>query len=460
MQKRIDLTEGDILQTLTRLALPIMGSSFIQMAYNLFDMKFVGSISYQAVTAVGTASFFLMISQSLIMLFRVGAEVHVAQSLGKGEMEKASVYATTSLKLGLFLSIVYSLVGFIFRREFINFFQIKDVAVVSMGIDYLSIIVISLPLMFMNYLLIGILNAGGYSNVPFLANAAGVLVKVSTSWALINGAFGLPAMGVKGSALSTILAQLLTFVILVKFQRGVSDEYLRFKWRTPIRGDIVKQILIVGGPSAINSLFFSLTSTFIGRIVSNASVMAASVQRIGAQIESVSWMTSSGFASALSAVTGQNYGAGKYKRVVEGFVKGTLMVAGIGVFATALLMLLPRQLFSLFISQPEEVVTMGINYLVILGISQLFQSFEISTEGAFAGLGLTQIPSVISILFTTLRIPAALFLMNTSLGINGIWWAISLSTVFKGIIGIFFFYWVVIRRLNQGLPLHKTNRAY
>ena len=161
MQKRIDLTEGDILQTLTRLALPIMGSSFIQMAYNLFDMKFVGSISYQAVTAVGTASFFLMISQSLIMLFRVGAEVHVAQSLGKGEKEKASVYATTSLKLGLFLSIVYSLAGFIFRREFINFFQIKAVAVVSMGIDYLSIIVISLPLMFMNYLLIGILNAGG-----------------------------------------------------------------------------------------------------------------------------------------------------------------------------------------------------------------------------------------------------------------------------------------------------------
>ena len=460
MQQKIDLTRGDILQTLTRLALPIMGSSFIQMAYNLFDMKFVGSISYQAVTAVGTASFFLMISQSLIMLFRVGAEVHVAQSLGKGDEKTASIYATTALKLAIILGIAYSLAGFIFRHEFIGFFQIRDPEVVRMGVDYLSIIVISLPVMFINFLLIGILNAGGYADVPFLANAAGVVVKIATSWAFINGALGLPAMGVRGSAFSTILAQLVTLLILIIFTKKKPDEYLRFKWNAPLRRDYIKPILVVGGPYAINSLFFSLTSTFIGRIVSNVSVMAASVQRIGAQIESVSWMTSSGFASALSAMTGQNYGAGKYKRVVEGFVKGTFIVAGIGIFATALLMLWPRQLFTIFISGPPEVVTMGINYLVILGISQLFQSFEISTEGAFAGLGLTHIPSIVNIFFQAMRIPAALFLMNTSLGINGIWWAISLSTIFKGIVGVFLFYWVVIRRLNRDLPLHKTSRAY
>ena len=75
MQKKIDLTEGKILSTLTRLALPIMGSSFIQMAYNLFAMKFVGSISYLAVTAVGTAMFFVMLSHGLIMLCRVGAQI-------------------------------------------------------------------------------------------------------------------------------------------------------------------------------------------------------------------------------------------------------------------------------------------------------------------------------------------------------------------------------------------------
>lgn len=455
MQKKIDLTEGNILQTLTRLALPIMGSSFIQMAYNLFDMKFVGSISYEAVTAVGTATFFTMLSQGLIMLCRVGAEVHVAQSLGKGDEKGASVYAETAVKLALILGISYSLLGFLFRQQFIDFFQITDPDVVRMAVQYMEIMVISLPILFINFLLIGIFNAGGYSDVPFLANAAGVVVKISMSWSLINGAFGLPALGVRGSALSTILAQGTTFVILFLFLRQRKDEYLQFKLFSPFRREYAERIIKVGGPAALQSFFFSLISTFIGRIVSSASVKAASVQRIGAQIESVSWMTSSGFATALSAFTGQNYGAEKYDRVVEGFRKGTLIVGAIGIFSTLLLMLLPRQLFTIFIREPEDVVQMGIAYLVILGISQLFQSLEISTGGAFNGLGMTHIPSVINIFFQALRIPAALYLMNTSLGINGIWWAISLSTVLKGIVGVTVFYIMVIRRLEKGLPIRK-----
>lgn len=455
MQKKIDLTEGNILQTLTRLALPIMGSSFIQMAYNLFDMKFVGSISYEAVTAVGTATFFTMLSQGLIMLCRVGAEVHVAQSLGKGDEKGASVYAETAVKLALILGISYSLLGFLFRQQFIDFFQITDPDVVRMAVQYMELMVISLPILFINFLLIGIFNAGGYSDVPFLANAAGVVVKISMSWSLINGAFGLPALGVRGSALSTILAQGTTFVILFLFLRQRKDEYLQFKLFSPFRREYAERIIKVGGPAALQSFFFSLISTFIGRIVSSASVKAASVQRIGAQIESVSWMTSSGFATALSAFTGQNYGAEKYDRVVDGFKKGTLIVGAIGIFSTLLLMLLPRQLFTIFIREPEDVVQMGIAYLVILGISQLFQSLEISTGGAFNGLGMTHIPSVINIFFQALRIPAALYLMNTSLGINGIWWAISLSTVLKGIVGVTVFYIMVIRRLEKGLPIRK-----
>lgn len=455
MQKKIDLTEGNILQTLTRLALPIMGSSFIQMAYNLFDMKFVGSISYEAVTAVGTATFFTMLSQGLIMLCRVGAEVHVAQSLGKGDEKGASVYAETAVKLALILGISYSLLGFLFRQQFIDFFQITDPDVVRMAVQYMEIMVISLPILFINFLLIGIFNAGGYSDVPFLANAAGVVVKISMSWSLINGAFGLPALGVRGSALSTILAQGTTFVILFLFLRQRKDEYLQFKLFSPFRREYAERIIKVGGPAALQSFFFSLISTFIGRIVSSASVKAASVQRIGAQIESVSWMTSSGFATALSAFTGQNYGAEKYDRVVDGFKKGTLIVGAIGIFSTLLLMLLPRQLFTIFIREPEDVVQMGIAYLVILGISQLFQSLEISTGGAFNGLGMTHIPSVINIFFQALRIPSALYLMNTSLGINGIWWAISLSTVLKGIVGVTVFYIMVIRRLEKGLPIRK-----
>lgn len=455
MQKKLDLTQGDILKTLTRLALPIMGSSFIQMAYSLFDMSFVGGIGYKAVTAVGTAMYFTMLSQGLIMLCRVGAEVHIAQSLGKRDESAAALYAETAMKLALVLGVSYAALGFFLRWQFIGFFRIDDAEVVRMAVEYMEVLVLSLPVMFINFLLVGIFNAGGYSSVPFRANAVGVVVKIATSWVLINGAFSLPALGVRGSAISTLLSQVTTLVLLLIYLKNRQDEYLQFKFFSGFRRDYAARILKVGGPAALQSFAFSLISTFIGRIVSHASVMAASVQRIGAQIESVSWMTSSGFATALSAFTGQNYGAGRNDRVVEGFQKGTLIVGGIGIFATALLLLLPRPLFTLFVREPEEVVQMGIAYLVILGLSQLFQSLEISTGGAFNGLGMTQIPSVVNIFFQALRIPAAYYLMSTSLGINGIWWAISLSTVFKGIVGVYLYYRLVIRRLRQGEPIKR-----
>ncbi|PKK39718.1 Multi antimicrobial extrusion protein (Na(+)/drug antiporter) [Clostridiaceae bacterium JG1575] len=458
MQEKIDLTKGGIFKTLTRLALPIMGSSFIQMAYNLFDMKFVGDISYKAVTAVGTATFFLMLSQGLIMLTRVGAEVLVAQSLGKGDEKAAGIYSSTAMKMALYLGVLWSLFGFFARNSFIGFFQLKDPAVVEMATNYMAVMVVSLPLLFINFMLVGIFNAGGYTDVPFWANAAGVLVKITSGYVLIHGSFGLPELGVQGSAVSTLLAQSTTLLLLIRFLNKRPDEYLRIHFRDRLRGPYAKQIIRIGWPAALQSFFFSFINTWIGRIVTGASLEAASVQRIGAQIESVSWMTSAGFATALSAFTGQNYGAGKPQRVIRGFHIGSLIVGGIGIFATLLLMGLPRQLFSIFIAQPEEVVQMGIGYLVILGISQLFQSLEISTTGAFNGLGLTKIPSVVNIFFQALRIPAALVLMRTSLGINGIWWAISLSTVLKGIVGMLLFNRGVIRRLKTGEPLKRQRR--
>ena len=77
---------------------------------------------------------------------------------------------------------------------------------------------------------------------------------------------------------------------------------------------------------------------------------------------------------------------------------------------------------------------MGVDYLMILGVSQLFMSVEITTAGAFSGYGRTVPPSVISIIFTSARIPLAMLLITTSLALNGIWWSITISSIFKGIL--------------------------
>ena len=104
-----------------------------------------------------------------------------------------------------------------------------------------------------------------------------------------------------------------------------------------------------------------------------------------------------------------------------------------GLLTTAVLVFLPQYIFRVFIREPE-VIPLGVDYLRILGYSQLFMCMEILTAGAFSAYGKTLPPSVVSILFTSARIPMALVLGRTALGLNGVWWSISLSSVFKGVI--------------------------
>ena len=96
-------------------------------------------------------------------------------------------------------------------------------------------------------------------------------------------------------------------------------------------------------------------------------------------------------------------------------------------------MLCPGPIFRIFITE-AAVLPLGIDYLVILGVSQLFMSAEITTAGAFSGYGKTIPPSVISIVFTVLRIPLALVLCRTPLALNGIWWSITISSILKGVL--------------------------
>ena len=104
-----------------------------------------------------------------------------------------------------------------------------------------------------------------------------------------------------------------------------------------------------------------------------------------------------------------------------------------GVFCTIVLIVFPAPIFRIFIPE-TDILPMGVAYLQILGVSQLFMCMEITTAGAFSGLGRTLPPSVVSITLTTARIPLALLLISTPLGLNGIWWSITISSIFKGLV--------------------------
>ena len=179
-------------------------------------------------------------------------------------------------------------------------------------------------------------------------------------------------------------------------------------------------------------------SMIIARLIAGFGDSAVAVQKVGSQIESISWMTADGFAAAVNSFVAQNFGAGNKPRVRKGYSCSMKVVLVWGIFCTLLLILCPGPIFKIFI--PEDgLLPLGIDYLQILGVSQLFMCIEITTAGAFSGLGRTVPPSIVSVILTGARIPMALALSATPLGLNGVWWSITISSIFKGLVLLFWY---------------------
>ena len=122
----LNLTEGKIRSTLIKLSLPIMGTSFIQMAYNLTDIMWLGRLSTKSVAAAGAAGFLMWFGSALIMITQVGVGVNVAHCNGQNDFNSAKKYISNGFQLDICIAILYSLLLFTFRHSIIGFFNLKD----------------------------------------------------------------------------------------------------------------------------------------------------------------------------------------------------------------------------------------------------------------------------------------------------------------------------------------------
>jgi putative MATE family efflux protein len=427
-----NLTEGNILKKLVILALPIMGTSLIQMAYNLTDMIWVGVLGARAVTAIGTAGFYTWLAFAFIIIPKIGAEVGVAQSVGRKDINETKSYIRHSIQLNVVFAVLYGAVMMLFRKQLIGFFNIKGDDIVGMAMSYLFIVSLGMVFFFLPPVLTSIFNGHGDSRTPFKINTIGLLVNIILDPLLILGVGPFPQMGVAGAAVATIFAQFVVTMIFIFVIRKKTDFLVGIDFLQQPDWNHIGKIVKMGIPVALQSGAFTIFAMIIARILSRWGPTPIAVQSVGAQIESISWMTAGGFQTALSAFVGQNFGAKKWDRIYKGYFTALGVIAGIGIITSCLLIFLPEQIFSIFIRE-QKVIDEGIIYLRILGASQLFMCIEIATAGAFNGLGKTIPPSIVGITFNAMRIPAAL-LLSISLGLTGVWWSISLSSILKGLI--------------------------
>lgn len=428
----LDLTQGGILKKILLVALPIMGTQLLQMAYNLTDMFWLGRMqdSVTAVAASGLAGMFMWLGAAFLIMGRMGAEIGVSQNLGAGNRQAALSFAQQSSRITLLLGLLYGLVMFVFARPLLSLLQVKEEAVLGAAASYLRIVAIGEPLAYVSAAISGAFNGAGASRLGFMANAAGLVINMVLDPILIL-VFN---MGVEGAAIATLIAQVVVFLLslfLMKRHRG--SPLSGFKLLGPLEKEKAAQIFKWALPVSVESGAFTLLAMSVTAMVSSQfGALAVAAQRVGTQIESLSWLIGGGFSSAVSAFMGQNYGARKWARIKRGYKVSLFALILWEVVVILVLVFLGRFLFSLFLSEPPEVVDIGAEYLMVLAGCQLFAAMEGTCGGAFRGMGKTLPPSLTSIASNLLR-PFLCYVLSQRFGLIGIWLGITITASLRGI---------------------------
>jgi Na+-driven multidrug efflux pump len=261
--------------------------------------------------------------------------------------------------------------------------------------------------------------------------------------------FGL-GLGLHGAAIGTVIAQLFVFSLFfyqIRFGSRILGYFPFLVWPKAI---YLKRIFFLGTPVSVMNSLFAIINMNLARAASiHGGHLGMMALTTGGQIEAITWNTSQGFSTALSAFVAQNYAANKLERGKKAYIYTVRVMLTLGIFVSIIFVLLGAQIFGIIVPE-ENAMKVGAEYLSVMGLVQIFMMFELTTQGMFNGIGRTIEPAVVSISFNALRIPLAYYL-TSQMGLTGVWWAIAISIVCKGIILPVWFA-VVYRKIRKRKP--------
>lgn len=424
--QRTALVSGPLTSAILRLALPAVGTSLLQLAFLLVDTFWVGRIlGPAALAAVSTAGFAVWMVAALAEMVAVGLTAVAARRHGEGAHGMAAVVAGTTLTLGLALGVLVGAGGWLLVPALFDVMH-TPAQVTDLGRLYLTTYLVGAPLVFGFFAVEATFRASGDTRTPLILLGTSVVLNVALDPLLIVGAGPLPALGIAGAAVAAVLtrgaALGMGFVILTR-RRLVRLSV--FDWRSAFTA------LRIGLPVAFTGVFFSFVYIGLTRITTRFGVPALAALGIGHKLEGLSYMVSVGFGLASAAIVGQNIGAGRVDRARSAGWLTASYAAGLGSIVGVAFIAFPDLMVGIFTSDPD-VIADGSMYLRAMALAQVSMGFEIVLQSALGGAGYTVMPMLWNALFTAARIPLAAWLAGI-LGVAGVWWAIGLTAVARGI---------------------------
>ena len=402
-------------------------------SFNLIDSIWVGRlIGPAALAAVSTAGFYVWVALSLGEMVEIGLIAVAARRHGEGDPGRAARAAAAAVVYALGAGLIVSIAGLLVADTMFHLMTVP-VEVAALGSAYLSTWLLGCPLVFGFFAMEATFRAAGDTRTPFLMLAGSVAVSIVLDPLLIMGIGPFPRLGVEGAALASVMVRGGGFLLglVIALRRGL----LRFSAHPP-DWRALPTIIRIGAPLSLAGVLLSLIYMWLTRFTSRFGTPALAALGVGHKMEGLGFIAISGFALAASALVGQNLGARQEARAQEA-VRLTVAYCLVVTVTTAVaFLLIPGRLVALFTRDPQ-VVADGVLYLRVIAFAQIGQSFELILEGALAGAGYTLWPQIASTTLTAMRIPLAAW-WSRAFGLLGIWMALSVTAVSRGMAMILF----------------------
>ena len=422
---------------LVNMALPIIASMLVQALYNVVDSIYVSQVSESAVAALSLA----FPVQNLQIGFAVGIGVGVnsllSKSLGERNQEAANRAAGNGMVLMLIVTVAFMLFGFFGVRPYFEM-QSQVAETVEGGIAYTSICCIFTLGVFMQVLGERLLQATGRTVYSMIAQGTGAIVNIILDPIFIHGWLGVPAMGVAGAAVATVIGQWIGALVGLYFNEKYNPEvqfgrrYAKLEWQT------VRAILTVGIPSVIMNGIGSIMNFGMNQILQTFTETATSVFGIYFKLQSFFFMPLFGLNNATISIIAFNYGARKPERITKTLKLAagaalTLMTVGLLVFQFA-----PDLLLGLFNPSPAF-LEIGSACLRTISWSFPVAAVCISLGASFQALGNGMYSTITSLCRQLLVLLPVAYLMSLSGNVNYIWLSYPIAEVVSGVLTAFFF---------------------
>ncbi len=438
--KREEIVEGNIYKAIFMMGWPIALSLLLQNSYGLVDMFWVGRLGANAVAAVSLVGLTFFIVFAAAQLFGSGIISIVSRAFGEKNFKKVSYSAKQGIIITGFAGILMSAFFFTLSKEIVSFIGAKG-KVVPLAQGYLIWIAPGIIFQLLSFDINFSMRGTGDTIRPMIIMIIATIVNIVLDPILIFGIGPFPKMGVKGAALATVIAQIVSVLYAIYVASSQKFE-LKVNWKEPIKIDfnVIKTILAIGIPFGFQFVMMSVRALILMKFVSKFSMAAVASVGIVMRIIQISNLPIISIGIATTTLVGQNIGANKRNRVLESSVKAIFLNFIITSAFVLFFEIFAKPILGIFIND-KTVISMGIPLMRITAGFLFFQGLTIILTSVFRGSGYSLPPlispviAVIALFFLALSLPP-LFKEK----IYGIWYAMSLSMVLESIVNFIFYF--------------------